>query len=135
VGVLDSLNVDNTEDKVYQVGTLSKNIIGLLNLNIEETAIMLGDDRIKYTSKHAHEFESYANYQKCIDSIPDIILSPDYVSLHPSGKSIEYIKKLDEPVLAAVRIRPRGKLWFRSLYPISAAKLNRYIQEGTAKKV
>ena len=135
VGILESFNIDNLEDNAYQVGTLSQDVINLLNLSMDETAIMLGDDRIKYTSKHSHEFKSYETYKNCVNSIPHIIACPDYVALHPSGKSIEYIKQLDDIVLVAVRIRPRGNLWFRSLYPISPSKLSRYIKEGTAKKL
>jgi hypothetical protein len=131
---LDLFDIDNLEKKVYEVGYLSQEVINLLKLNNKEMPILLSDDKIKYISKHADEFSSYEAYKKCTESIHDVILYPDYVALHPNGKSIEFIKRIDNLVVAAVRIKSSGNLWIKTLYPISESKLNRYIQSGNAKK-
>jgi len=132
---LGLFDIENLKKSVYEVGVLSRDVINLLNLSLDEMPILFGDDRIKYVSKHAHEFPSYKVYKDCLESIHTIISEPDYVALHPKGQSIEYIKQLDELVLVAVRIKSVGSLWVRSFYPITKSKLNRYISEGTAQKL
>jgi hypothetical protein len=134
VANLDLFDINSLDKRVYEVGYLCQEVIDLLGLDVKEMPILLSNDKIKYISKHADEFTSYEAYKKCTESIHDIILYPDYVALHPNGKSIEYIKQMDELVISAVRIKSSGNLWVKTLYPITQAKLNRYIQSGNAKK-
>lgn len=131
----EKFDIDNIDKKVYDVGILSKEIINKFNLNMKETKICFSDDKILYTKKHECNFKNYNEYKKCVEATPDIIEEPDYVAVHPNGKSIEYIKKIDQVMLVAVRIKPYGKLWVKSVFPISQAKLDLYIESGTAKNL
>ncbi|MBQ8813332.1 MAG: hypothetical protein IJZ85_02380 [Lachnospiraceae bacterium] len=49
-------------------------------------------DRIKHTEEHRNDFISDALFNMCMEDIPEIIQMPDYISIHPAGKSISFIK-------------------------------------------
>lgn len=136
VKTVEKFDLDNINKNTYHIGNLNKKVIELLNLHIQEnTKIIIGQDKIKYTEKHKHKFSSYDEYKKHIEMTPEIINSPDYVALHPNGESIEFIKIIDEIILVAVRVRQHGNLWVKSVFPITQAKLDIYIKSGTAKKL
>lgn len=132
---MDIIDIDNINKKVYEVGTLKQDIIDMFNLNMSEKTICFSDDKITYTLKHKHKFDNEEQYKECIESTPEIIENPDYVALHPNGQSIEFIKGMDKIMLVAVRVKRKGNLWVKSIYPISQAKLDLYIKSGTAKKI
>ncbi|MCL2629032.1 MAG: PBECR2 nuclease fold domain-containing protein [Oscillospiraceae bacterium] len=131
---MEYFNIDNLHKRNYLVGRLTQKVINLLRLTLIETDILISKDKIRYTLKHAEDFKSYEQYKKCFEMTPDIITNPDYVALHPNGESIEYIKQVDDLVLLAVRIKAGEHLWVSSFFPITRAKLNKYIKEGTAKR-
>lgn len=132
---MEKFDINNITKNSYHIGMLTKKVIDTLGLSLKETKILLGQDKIKYTEKHKHKFKNFDEYKKHIELTPDIIANPDYVALHPNGKSIEYIKRINEIMLIAVRVKPHGFLWVKSVFPISEAKLNVYIESGTAKKL
>lgn len=76
-----------------------------------------------------------ADYKKHVESMPDIINNPDYVGLHPKGNSIQYIKRIDELMLVAIRITLKGKLVVRSSYPITQNTLDSYLASGSVKEI
>jgi hypothetical protein len=112
------------------IGKLSKEIIALLKLNRSECNIILWEDRFKYIEKHIQDFESEEEFRKHISLIPDIIENPDYVGRHPKDNSMQYIKRINELMLVAVRIKDKGNLSFRSAYPITEAQLDDYLMYG-----
>ena len=68
----------------------------------------------------------------------NILDDPDYLGIHPNGRSIQYFKFFDdglERVLVAVRATNRGKLFVRSLYSVTEEKFNGYLESGTLKKI
>ena len=132
---MDRLDLNNITQSSYHIGILTLEVIEILGLNLKETKILIGQDKVKYTEKHKHKFSSYNEYRRHIELTPEIIANPDYVALHPTGKSIEYIKRIDEVMLVAVRVKPHGNLWVKSIFPISEAKLNVYLKSGTVKKL
>lgn len=132
---MDRLDLNNITQSSYHIGILTLEVIEILGLNLKETKILIGQDKVKYTEKHKHKFSSYNEYRRHIELTPEIIANPDYVALHPTGKSIEYIKRVDEVMLVAVRVKPHGNLWVKSIFPISEAKLNVYLKSGTVKKL
>ena len=132
---MDNIDMNNINKRAYEVGILKKDIIDMFNLGLNEKTIYFSDDKIAYTSKHKHKFDSEDQYKTCIESTPDIISNPDYIALHPNGESIEYIKQIDKLILVAVRIKRNGNLWVKSVYPITQAKLDKYINSNTAKKM
>lgn len=111
------------------IGRLNFRVISLLNLNIAEDDIFLNSKRKQHMKKHINEF---SNFEDTYNKINLIISKPDYVGLHPNGKSIEYIKNIDGNVLVAVRIG--DKLTVRTMYVITQNKLNNYINAGRTFK-
>jgi len=106
-------------------------IINYFNLGCSPCDIVLWADRLKYTEKHKSDFKSEEEYHKHIEEIPNIIGNPDYIGLHPSNNSIQYVKKINENMLIGIRLKPTGDLNFRSTYPISQEKLDSYLKAGT----
>ncbi len=131
----DTLDLSDLNKELYKVGKLTINIIDLLNLSSEEKDIIVWRDRLNYIAKHKNDFETEEQFYKHIEAIPEIIQNPDYVGLHPNGKSLEFIKRIDENMLVAVRLSDKKKLAFRTSYPIKQSKLNNYIAAGRVKCV
>jgi hypothetical protein len=118
-----------------EVGCLTKEVIDLLGLNRQECKIIFWRDRLSHIEKHKGDFKSEADFYKHIRKIPEIIKNPDYVGKHPTKGSIEYIKRLDELMIVAVRIKSIGNLAFRSAYPLTEKQLADYLKSGTLIKL
>ena len=74
-------------------------------------------------------------YDQAVKSIPLILKNPDYVGLHKNG-NIQYVKKLDDISLVGIQIlKGSGNLLFRTVFPISEAKLNNSIKSGNLVNV
>lgn len=113
------------------IGCLTEDIIKMFELKYEpDTKIYMDAGRKKHILKHKDEF---TDFEKTYSSIAKIIKEPDFVGIHPNKQSIEYIKKLDENVLVAVRLN--DKLNVRTMYAITEIKLNNYIKSGRTKKI
>lgn len=77
-------------------------------------------------------------YEKYFSELSNILDDPDYLGVHPNGRSIQYFKFFGdgpERVLVAVRATNKGKLFVRSLYSVTEEKFNGYLESGTLKKV
>lgn len=121
----------NNENKTAKIiGYLNEEHIKLLGLSFEPSPILLG-----LSNEQHMQNEHPADYQKYFERISDIIRNPDYIGKHPSNGSIKYIKTIDEHILVAVRISAGGKLFARSIYAISAEKLEHYIRSGLTIKI
>jgi hypothetical protein len=131
--MIEKFDIDNITQNSYCVGVLTKEVITILNLSLEEK-IIIGQDKIRYVEKHKHKFPNYDEYKKHVESTPEVIASPDFVALHPNGKSIEFIKRINKIMLIAVRIKPQGFLWVKSIFSITEAKLKNYVLSGRAKR-
>src|SRR5665647_343968 len=110
-------DIENLNKGAYCVGRLNNKAIKLLNLNLKEADILFSNDKIEYTIKHQQDYKNYDDYKRLTELTPDIIENPDYLALHPNGKSIEYIKIIDEIMIVAIRVKPQGALWVKSVYP------------------
>jgi len=132
---LDLFDLDNLDKEVYTLGRITDEIIDLLGLTINQKDIIIWRDRFSYIDKHKNEFDNEEQYIEHVKAIPDVIRNPEYVGVHPNGKSIEFIKKIDKNLMIAVRINKKGNLVFRTSYPIKDSKLNNYISSGRVKKV
>ncbi|QQP15001.1 hypothetical protein FJQ98_16790 [Lysinibacillus agricola] len=132
---LDLFDLDNLDKEVYTIGRITDEIIDLLGITINQKDIIIWRDRFAYIDKHKNEFDNEKQYIEHVKAIPDVIRNPEYVGVHPSGKSIEFIKKIDKNLMIAVRINTKGNLVFRTSYPIKDSKLNNYISSGRVKKV
>lgn len=64
-----------------------------------------------------------------------ILKNPDYVGYNSNNNGIEYIKRIDELTLVAIRLKAKGDLFLRSVYPISETKLQNGINQNRIKKI
>lgn len=119
-------------EKITTVGFFTKDIIDQFNLPYaENTPITLHIKRKKHMFKrHGHEF---SDFEAIYTQIPDIIQKPDFIGLHPDGKSIQFVKSLDEKALVAVRLDEKGGN-VRTMYTLTDNKLRNYIDDGRMKR-
>ena len=133
------LSVFNTQNCV-SIGKINSEIVefltqkipslsGILNSNTE---ILFWKDRIKHTELHKNDFISDNEFYNCLETIPDIIQNPDYLSYHSKDNSISFIKDYSSHVSIAIRISSTGGLSYRTMYPLMDAQLSNYIAKGTA---
>lgn len=114
-----------------EIGRLKKEICDVLStlleadINLEGKSVLIGNSNLNHVKeRHPEIFEKYTG------SLSDIISMPDYVGVHPDGKSIELIKKFEDNILVAIRIKNSGPLWIKSFYEIKDTKLSSYVSSG-----
>lgn len=78
-----------------KIGELTQEVIELLNIQRKPCNIVMWQERLKYTEKHKINFKNEEEYNEAIRNIPNIIKNPDYVGLHPTDGSIQYIKQIN----------------------------------------
>jgi phage-Barnase-EndoU-ColicinE5/D-RelE like nuclease3 len=120
--------------KCIKVGILNQNVIRLLNLKINPCDIVIWDARLAHIELHKKDFKNEESFVKHIELIPEIIENPDYIGLHPTKNSIEFIKILDELMIVAVRIKNKGNLAVRTVFILSETQLIDYMKGGTVVK-
>lgn len=111
--------------------------INTLELDCKQEKIYLWGARIEeHCEKHKDEYSSPSAYYEAIENIPEIIKNPDYVGISKTNGNIQYIKKLTDYSLVAIKVA-KGKegLLFRTIYPITQGKLNSNIKSGNYKKI
>ena len=123
------------EKQILKIGELSQQVIDLLGLSEKPKNIKIAYDRIAHCNKNIKDFKNIQSYYKSMELIPEIIKSPDYVGFNSNNNSIEYIKKIDDITLVAIRLKTNGDLFLRSIYPISESKLNHGILLNRIKKL
>lgn len=130
------LDINKMQDnkQILKIGELTPNIINILELSQKPRNIKFGYDRISHCQKHLNDFKNIESYNKSMEQIPNIISHPDYISFNTSNSSIEYIKRIDELTLVAIRLKSKGDLFLRSIYPISESKLQNGIRLNRIKK-
>lgn len=101
-------------------------------LDIKDTDILMWDDRIQHIEKHRMNFKNIYDFDYYVDMIPEIIENPDYIGVKEKNKSIQFIKQYDNNILIAVRLTTKGRLSFRTMYPITDGQLDDYIRKDTA---
>lgn len=123
------------EKQIIKVGELTNRIIDILELEGNPRNIKFAYDRIAHCENHKKDFKNEQSYNKSMQNIPLILNNPDYVGYNKNNNSIEYIKRIDELTLVAIRIKQKGDLFLRSIYPISEVKLKNKILSKEYKKV
>lgn len=118
-----------------KIGKLTKDIINILGLNRSECDIIMWEDRFKYIHKHVNDFDKTEDFNKCVSMIPEVISNPEYIAIHPTKNSLEFIKRIDPLFIVVVRIKQHGNLAFRTAYPLTEEQLKNYIKSGTAIKI
>ena len=119
------------KSKNIKIGELSKDVIDILELDLNPQNINIWSTRIQeHCEKHKNDYSSPSAYNQAVKSIPLILKEPDYVGLHKNG-NIQYVKRLDDISLVGIQIlKGGGHLLFRTIFPISETKLNNSIKSG-----
>lgn len=119
------------KSKNIKIGELSKDVIDILELDLNPQNINIWSTRIQeHCEKHKDDYSSPSAYNQAVKSIPLILKEPDYVGLHKNG-NIQYVKRLDDISLVGIQIlKGSGHLLFRTIFPISETKLNNSIKSG-----
>lgn len=113
------------------VGTLSQSAIDATGINHSAgETIYIGSDRKGHISKHKDEF---TDFNGTYNRIGEIIGSPDYIGKHPNGQSIEFVKRLEENTLVAVRIN-QSKLTVRTMHTLSEVTFNKRLAKGRYRR-
>ena len=117
-----------------QIGIISKKVIEVLNLDIEEgTPIFISDRNIEHMENSHPE-----DYKKYFKQISNILENPTYVAKHPNKDSIEYIKRYildNEYVLVAVRVTKNNVNFARTMFVMTDRKVEIYKKSGYFKKI
>lgn len=96
---------------------LSDNFIG--------KKIVLYEDRIQHIERHKEEFSSETAYLDSLNNIDQILKYPELISNNTNNNSLEFVKRMTDNTLVAVRLSPSKELKIRTMYPITNAKKNR----------
>lgn len=130
------LEMSQNKSKNIKIGKLTQNVINTLHLDLKPQNINIWSTRIQeHCSKHKNDYSNVEAYEQAIKSIPLIISNPDYVGIHKNG-NIQYIKKLNDISLVGIQIiNGNGGLLFRTIFPITEAKLNNSIKSGKFIKI
>ncbi len=110
-----------------KIGELNNKVISALNLNCSPRNILLTADRIYHCEKHKNQYKDENSYNISMANIPEIISNPDYIGFNESNNSIQYVKKLEDTTLVAVRISYKGSLRLRTIFPLTEFDLNKKI--------
>ena len=134
------LSVFEHNTKCISLGTLSQEMIAFISSKkpdigsrlSSDQQILFWKDRIKHTEEHRNDFMSDALFDMCMEDIPEIIQAPDYISIHPTGKSISFIKDYSQHISVAIKISIDGRMCYRTMYPIMDAQLDNYLDNDRA---
>lgn len=106
--------IDPTISTPQLAGELLPKVINALRLACAPGPIYIGRPNIIHIrEKHRDIYDTH------LQDIPLIIECPDYIALHPSWHSIEYIKQMDVLLLVAVRSNPAGMFFVKSMFKAS----------------
>lgn len=101
----------------------------------ENKKIVIYPDKKEHSKdRHLGDYKKEEDYYYVMDSLEEIIKSPDYVFYDKSKKGLEYYKKVKVNVLVAVRVIPGKELKVKSVYPVEQEKIeNRKKKEEQMK--
>ena len=115
-----------------RVGYLEKSIIDLLSVELNPGEIKLLPGGIKHIRKKRPDC-----FDKYLGKISSIISKPDYIGSNPKYlNSIEYIKKIEENILVAVRLdNKKCILCVATMYQVTDSKINRMLKKNRIIKL
>lgn len=115
-------------------------VVGIIDEELAELAgikytgkIYASSGVIKHIKKKHRGQLSKDIFNDILETIKTVLKSPEYIGSHPKkpGKSVEFVKKLDDYILVATELdTKKGYLYVSSLYAIKEAKLESRISNG-----
>lgn len=127
------MNIENTsveKPRKMVIAKISEDVVSKFNLHEYSRDIVMWDDRLKYVEKHIKDYDSLEQFEEHIELIPNILNSPDYIGIHPNGKSLEFVKMISRTTMVAVRLNAKGELAFRTMYPLRISQFESYVKSG-----
>lgn len=121
------------EDKLIEVGELSKELNDIINSNLPLQKIYRSKGLPAHLIKQKHFY-----CLKHIDDIPDIISNPDYIGVNPneSGDTIELIKRFNKNILVGIKLHiDENYLYVSTMHDVQESKITRRLHSGRIRKV
>jgi len=117
-------------DRIIEIGYIDQKVIDLLGLSITHgTPILLGPLNIQHMiDRHPEDYNQY------FGELQNILANPTHVIPNPKDGSLQYIKMLDNFVLAAVRVSGKGNMFSKSLYQMGPEKIEGFCKRGLFNK-
>lgn len=114
------------------IGYIKQEIIDTIQISIyPNTPIIIGDTNIDHMrSSHPEDFSKY------FGEIEEIINNPDYLGVHPSNGSIQFIKQYydnekEDYVLVAARASSKGTIYYaKTLFIMNDDKVLNYMNNS-----
>lgn len=118
-------------DKLYKVGQYSGEYNELLDIELPQYDIYVSEGLKKHIRIRHRECLQY------IESIEDIIKSPDYVGKNPrEPNSIELVKIYDNNIQIRIKLDISNEyLYVATLFDVKQAKIDRRLYSGRLKKI
>lgn len=85
---------------------------------------------------HKHIKKHHPNEMWVLQEIPNVILNPDYVGVHPKeADSVELVKTIGDNVMVCIKLdKKNGYLFVASAFTINNSKLTNRLKSGRLKK-
>jgi hypothetical protein len=117
--------------KIKAVGYLTKEMIDLAGSDLPSQEIIITEEVQKHIKKEHPE-----DYDKYFISLESIINNPDYVGINEKHRlSMEFIKKIDNNILVAVKLSIQNEIYVASMYHINDLKISKRLNNKTIKPI
>ncbi|MBQ7890985.1 MAG: hypothetical protein IJO78_05185 [Erysipelotrichaceae bacterium] len=120
-----------------KIMTMDENYIRKHNLPNEYLGkmIVVYKERYAHFAKHQSEFLNYSSYDYSVKSLDDIIQNPEFIVYDSKNNSLEFVKKLLDNTLVAVRVADCLELKVKTLYPINDIKKDKLKKKSFTYKL
>jgi len=122
---MEEIDFRNLKEPSVKVGEVSEAISLSLDLNLSGKEILLSRRGIRHFKKYIKDFGSEEVFWNHVNRIPEIISDPDYYGLYEGN--LQYIKRIDQITLVAVRVEPGKSLRIATTFPITEKQLDKYL--------
>lgn len=97
---------------------------------IKNRTVFFWKNRIEHISKHKNDANNLG-LDEILSVIPTVISSPDYIGVVNKNdkESLQFVKRLDNGFLVAIRLNDKGNLSFRTAYSITDSQITDYLRK------
>lgn len=104
--------------------TIDKNYLDRHNLLSQYLGkkIVIYNGIISHFAKHEAEFSNKTSYHASVNNIDKIIKNPEFISFDSKNNLLEFVRKMLDDTLVAVRVSLSKELKVKTMYPINSTK-------------
>ncbi len=133
IDILD--NFENKQIECISIGKISEDVFDSIKKHAPEFAskiqnrtVVFWKERIEHINKHINDANNLS-VEEILKIIPTIIESPDYIGIKnkDNKQSLQFIKKLNNGFLVAIRLNDKGRLSFRTAYSVTDSQIKDYL--------